>query len=983
MKKGLTLLLAAVMLLTVVTVNASAAGFADTEGTKCETAVTVLSALGIVEGNEEGVFAPDSSLTRAEMATIILRAMNMAGLASGRDIFTDVPASHWAYANIATAYQLGFVNGTSDTTYAPDVAVTYEQGVKMVVAALGYTVQAEAMGGYPSGYLSKAAQLDILRGVKTGGEISRGDMAILLYNALDVELLQKTAYGEESYAFASNEAATLLSWYLKVNKVVDVIGATPMGILEAPSRRLLSDEVSVGSPSVIMKKGETNAQDLLGVRCEIYTKHDADMDIPVIIAAVPRSGVAILEIKAQDIDSVSGGRILYTDAEGKEQQAIVSGAAVLLNGRRVTAPTDADLMPAIGRVRLVANGGDYTLAIVESYQNHVVKSVNREDAKVTFKDNTQITLDLSDNSIATVFTDGAGKALTLDDLQEWDVVSIAQDDAVNPTIRRIYRSYQMAAGTISEISSDTVTIGDKVYPIAPSLDVTLLKLGQAAGYYLDFTGAVAAVDTNYEKGYSYGWAKHAEYSKGVDGKLQLKLFTQEGKWEILTLADTIKYNGTSVRSAAVEAPDTERGNDVYKDGHAPQLFDADGNFVPQLIAYAANSNNEITELHTAQNLTNPDPAVYEDEDKIGSTFSMDWYANNAPGAYSGGYVSRFNGTAAGDNVVTGNNESVANVFFGRVVQNDRTKIFSIPKDTEDDKLYKMRTALGMQTWRDTGCISFYDVSDSYLCGAIVIRNDLAGVGSSDEYPESGVASAIVTGVSKVLNEDGVPVTALKMKSYTGADVTAKVEDPDFNCLYCFVNADLAKDPDWYGVKVSDSSVTYNYTNVSDLLALSDHNPAMVSMYLPVSRLQPGDVIQYQLDDYGNLTMANVCFRGNYGGGVEFTAKISSLTESIAASTKNNYYNGGALLVHGNVKEVYDTGIYVKVNLGDTEGQKTANTAVHAMKKSGTFYVWDREKQTLTTITADDVLPGDEIFTIWATDVQRMFIVYRPTADVSN
>ncbi len=987
MKKGLTLLLTVVMLLTTVTANASAASFADTEGKKCETAVEVLAALGIVEGKAQGAYEPDSSLTRAEMATIILRAMNMAENASGRDIFTDVPSSHWAYANIATAYQLGFVNGTSETTFEPDAVVTYEQAVKMVVAALGYTVQADAMGGYPSGYLAKAAHLDILKGVKTGGEMSRGDMAVLLYNALDVELLQKTTYGEDTYEFEANETATLLSYYLKVDKVTDMVTATPMAKLENVGR-LLNDEVAVGSPAVVMKKGETDAQNMLGVRSEIYTRNDDILDMPVVIAIVPRTGAQVLELTAQDIESVSGGRMTYLDAEGKDKEVIVSGAKVLLNGKAVANPTDDTFMPKIGTVRLVANSGsDYELAIVESYKNYVVKSVNTEESKVNFKENkdnrASIVMDLSDDSIATVLTDENGKALTLDDLQEWDVVSIAEDDEKNPTIRRVYRSYVMTSGTITEMSTDEVVIADKTYRVAPSLDTSLLKVGKTAGFYLDFTGAIAAVDESYSAGNTYGWLQRAEYTKGLEGKAQVKLFTQSGEWKVYTLAERVKFNGASVSADAVMAKDTRTDAAIYEDGHAPQLLDANGDVIPQLVAYDVNSNNEITELQTAQNLTNAD--LYNDADKLGGTFSMDWYANNHAGQYSGGWSSRFNGTAAGSKEFGGNNETVAGVFFGRVVRSAATKIFVIPADPSDDKLYSMSTSLSLEAWRITDCVSFYDVSERYLAGAIVIRNDFTGTAKSDDYPESKVSSAVVTGISTVLNEDGEAVTAIKMKNYSGGEVTAKVSDPEFKCLYAFANANLAKDPDWYAEHLTKKDPKtgemqkYNYLTVSDLLTVG-RSPNTVKMYLPIQKLQPGDVIQYQLDDYGNLKMANVCFRGNYGGEVEFTAKISPTINvySIVASTKDNYYNGAALLVHGNVKDVFDTGIFVDVNLGDTKGQKTANTAMHVMPKTGTFYLFDREKETLRTITPSDIMPGDEVFSIWSTETQRMFIVYRPT-----
>ncbi|MBE7024815.1 MAG: S-layer homology domain-containing protein, partial [Ruminococcaceae bacterium] len=324
MKKGLTLLLAFVMVITLQAGPVSAQTFADTTGTNCETEVDVLSALGIVEGKAEGAYEPDSALTRAEMATILLRAMNMAENAMGQDVFTDVPSSHWAYANIAAAYQMGIVNGTSATTFAPDASVTYEQAVKMVVAALGYTVQAEAMGGYPSGYLSKAAQLDVLRGVDVGGEMTRGNMAILLYNALDKPLFEKTSYGEDSYTYDANESATLLSRYLKVEKMTGKVVETPMACAELVPSKVLSDEVRVsdGTASTVMKKGDTDAQALLGVRADVFYREDDITDTPVIVAIVPRAASKSVEIVAKDVvgGNTTAQTLVYME-DGEEKEA--------------------------------------------------------------------------------------------------------------------------------------------------------------------------------------------------------------------------------------------------------------------------------------------------------------------------------------------------------------------------------------------------------------------------------------------------------------------------------------------------------------------------------------------------------------------------------------------------------------------------------------------------------------------------------------
>ncbi len=974
MKTRLSVFLAVLMLFSCIC-TASAAAFTDVAGQRCETAASVLSALGIVEGKSEGIFAPEDTLTRAEMATLVLRMMGMNAQGSGQDIFTDVPSSHWAYANISAAYQLGIINGTSADTFTPDGAVTYEQGVKMVVAALGYSVQAEAVGGYPTGYLAKAAQLDILGGVTQGGDMTRGDMAILLYNALNVPLLQKTGYGADEHTYTDAKEETILSYYLKITLYTDTVAVTSMASMMDPAPSILRDEIMTAQ-GIRMLAGETDAQNLLGVRADIYTRKDEITEKPAIVAIVPRASSRVTDIPAQNLDKgrTDKNTVVYEDADGKEHKTDISGATLVWNGR-VKTMEDATLTGInIGTVRLVENGGNVDVVIAESYENFVVDFVNKETDKVYYKDSKgSIEIDFTDNNKSIVMTDEKGKALTLDDLAEWDVLSVAQ----NGNVIRIYRSYIKASGVITEMSEDEVVIGDKTYKIAKSMDKTLLSVGKDAAYYLDFTGAVAAMDDSYSAKWSYGWVKQAAYAKGLDGKLQLKIFCDDGTWKVFTLADRLEFNGSSATPADVAAPDTETGNEVYKSGHAPKLYDKEGNFIPQLVAYEANTNGEITVLHTAENLT--DTKTYKDDDKFGGAFSMDFYAGTAGEGkstpYSGGYVSRFDGTSHGESPINAKHETVANIYFGRVVKNDKTKIFVIPREADDEKMYSMRTSLGLEAWRTTDCISFYDVSEEYICGAMVVRNDLsAGASVAEDFLRSEATSGIVIGVSTILSEDGMPVSAIKLKSYTGAEVTATLKDAEIECTYNFANADLAKDKAWKGVSPTDSSKTYNFANFGTLPG--GRTLGSVKMTLPISALEPGDVIQYKLDDYGNIEAANVCFRANYGGGVEFVSKVSDIVQSITVTHPNNTYDGGALLVHGNVNKVLDAGILLDVNVADNKGQKTDVTAKHMMKKTGTFYLWDRDKQAVRAIEAGDVMPNDEVFVIWATENQRMFIVYR-------
>ena len=79
--------------------------------------------------------------------------------------------------------------------FGPEDTVTYEQAVKMVVCALGYGPMASSQGGWPAGYTSVAASIDLTKGVSSS---ARGDIAVLIYNALTTPVMEQTSYGSDA-----------------------------------------------------------------------------------------------------------------------------------------------------------------------------------------------------------------------------------------------------------------------------------------------------------------------------------------------------------------------------------------------------------------------------------------------------------------------------------------------------------------------------------------------------------------------------------------------------------------------------------------------------------------------------------------------------------------------------------------------------------------------------------------------------------------
>jgi len=97
-----------------------------------EKTIAELVASGAIGGYPDGTFKPDQGISRAEFATIVVKAFQLPEK-TGK-VFEDT-ANHWAKNFIATAAANGIVSGYSDTTFGPNDHITREQMAVMIVKA--------------------------------------------------------------------------------------------------------------------------------------------------------------------------------------------------------------------------------------------------------------------------------------------------------------------------------------------------------------------------------------------------------------------------------------------------------------------------------------------------------------------------------------------------------------------------------------------------------------------------------------------------------------------------------------------------------------------------------------------------------------------------------------------------------------------------------------------------------------------------------
>ena len=249
---------------------------ADVEGTDFEDAVTRLAALEILSGYADGTFKPEKTITRAEFAKIMVNVLGVgeaAKYAQGPTKFADVPENHWAtgYINVATDTKI--INGYGNGNFGPQDQVTYAQAVTMIVRALGFEPKAQAMGGYPGGYLAVAAEEGITEDITVIDTLAttRGDVALMVDAALDVPMMFQKTWGQFPEYANDDEDRTVLKTKLDVEEAEGVVTAIPK-----TDSKLDDNEIKIDGKTYEVVLSDVNYDKLLGLEVSVWAD-DSDI----------------------------------------------------------------------------------------------------------------------------------------------------------------------------------------------------------------------------------------------------------------------------------------------------------------------------------------------------------------------------------------------------------------------------------------------------------------------------------------------------------------------------------------------------------------------------------------------------------------------------------------------------------------------------------------------------------------------------------
>ncbi len=241
LKRALSLALAAIMLIGMMVVSASAVSYndlTDKDQIVNKDAVSMLVSLGIIEGKPDGSYAPTENVDRAQMAKMLSVIMNKgvdnsALYQSVNSGLVDVN-TNWAKGHINYCYTTGIIAGRGNGKFDPSATVTALEAAKMLLVAVGYDPAIEGFEGadWAINVSVRADEQGIFEGFTKdlSAPLNRDDAALLIYNALDVEMIQ--SYTTNNYPIVYSDHRTILSDKYGVIKVEGVVTANEWAILD-------------------------------------------------------------------------------------------------------------------------------------------------------------------------------------------------------------------------------------------------------------------------------------------------------------------------------------------------------------------------------------------------------------------------------------------------------------------------------------------------------------------------------------------------------------------------------------------------------------------------------------------------------------------------------------------------------------------------------------------------------------------------------
>jgi hypothetical protein len=511
-----------------------------------------LDALGCIDYSEEADM--EKIVSREEFCEMAVRFMGISETDGGdneRTPFIDVPTEKDTYSAIRTMYNLGYISGDGARHFYPEDSITVAGAATIAVGMLGYSYTATVLGGYPSGYMSKAYEEKILteKFESYNAPMKLGSVYRMFYNMLEVPIMEVKLQGSDM-AYTSENKKTILSTALKAEKREGLVTANRYTGLASASD--YNGETSVTIDGEVYSTVK-NFDDMLGMNVIYYVSYKNDASGEIVYMKSEKNTVT--SINSDDIEEITASRFIYTTDGGRTKNVnLASGIDVIYNGKAYTGyGALSSLELKNGSVMLIDNNRDGKADVMDitEYQNYYIDGINKSDRIIyDYERGRQLEIKPSAGKNVEIFN-ADGSAARFSDLKKGVLISAAQSMDEENKLIRVYRCSDTVEGRLETASEDEYSIGGNVYKAAPDAP-RVFSVQDEGVFFLDINGKIADFKKNGGDDYKYAVVYNCWYDENAEAT-GIKLFTKEEEFKEYILPGKININGKSVKTSTKEA----------------------------------------------------------------------------------------------------------------------------------------------------------------------------------------------------------------------------------------------------------------------------------------------------------------------------------------------------------------------------------------------------------------------------------------------
>lgn len=508
-------------------------------------------------------------ITRAEFYKLAAIISGTPIVESDEKLFSDMDLENEYEVYAKSLVKFGVISTDKDKKIFPDDKISVVEASSIILKLAGYSVYADAKGGYPSGYHNVAKLNGLLKGLGNSPTtaLTKGETLKLLFNALELPVMAQKKYGT-NVGYEPAKSGTFLKNVFGMSHLEAVVDGVDLSRLtgendidvfyiEAGGRRFSILDYII--------KTEINVYDFLGYNAHIYY-HQESSDVPKICYIEKSEDNNENVIDISDISYISGKTIkAYVENNKIRSYVLKPSAPIIYNGTSTKKRLDMSLINKTitvgnntytekhsGNIRILDNNNDgtYDVVFIDIFENYVVKEKDGKNRIIYDKfTGKQLVIDeKSDDPYVLIYKNGV--STDIGDVSVDDVVSVYKTetgDAYQNYIRGYVNTSEIT-GTIERIRNggkifDIEGISYELNPEVRLYQKGLIAPGVNVKAKLDISGKVAHLEIVTDSAIKYGFLIAGDMGEGLSGGLKLKIFTDEADFITVDVASKFKLDG--------------------------------------------------------------------------------------------------------------------------------------------------------------------------------------------------------------------------------------------------------------------------------------------------------------------------------------------------------------------------------------------------------------------------------------------------------